>query len=363
MLFRSVRGMEANGFTRFEASTEIYTPEPLPLGYLPLLAPLAGNKPTPAEAGKRLSVPQLALWVDDELEVVEEHHFLDDTWQLAKNDASLLEEEFPKEVASGLAVELDVTAQGRMESHFMGELQRRLNRLLPIETTAVEQLVIWLDKHIPHPDVTQADAHLFLLRVLQGLIRDRGFTLEQLARERFRLRDAVARKIEKNRRAVRRAAYQRVLFGEEADKVQVDARCVFTFDPNHYPTSTLYEGHRRFEKHYYRAIGAMNDEEAMCAQVIDSVSEVWVRNLERRPDFAFWLPTPTDRFYPDFVALLPDGRVAAIEYKGSHLLDTEDTREKQAIGNLWASRSCGTCIFWLVSERDFDSRLREVTQS
>src|SRR2546422_6508067 len=39
----------------------------------------------------------------------------------------------------------------------------------------------------------------------------------------------------------------------------------------------------------------------------------WVRNLERRPYWSFSLPTPTDRFYPDFVALLKDGHEIGIE--------------------------------------------------
>jgi type III restriction enzyme len=53
----------------------------------------------------------------------------------------------------------------------------------------------------------------------------------------------------------------------------------------------------------------MNGEEADCAFAIDQSHEVeyWARNLERNPKYAFWLPTSTDRFYPDFVAKLRDG--------------------------------------------------------
>ena len=41
-----------------------------------------------------------------------------------------------------------------------------------------------------------------------------------------------------------------------------------------------------------------------------------------------WLPTSTDRFYPDFVAMLQDGRIFVVEYKGADRMDTGDTREK-----------------------------------
>lgn len=43
----------------------------------------------------------------------------------------------------------------------------------------------------------------------------------------------------------------------------------------------------------------------------------WVRNLAVQPRTSFWLPTSTDRFYPDFVAELVDGRVLVMEYKGA----------------------------------------------
>ncbi|MBB5234124.1 hypothetical protein [Deinococcus budaensis] len=51
-----------------------------------------------------------------------------------------------------------------------------------------------------------------------------------------------------------------------------------------------------------------------------------------------WLRSRTD-----FVALLEDGRVA-IEYKGDHLLDTADTREKADIGALWTRASGGRAL-------------------
>jgi type III restriction enzyme len=107
----------------------------------------------------------------------------------------------------------------------------------------------------------------------------------------------------------------------------------------------------------------MNDEEAECAAIIDSMPEVeyWVRNLER-DRFSFWLPTPTDKFYPDFVALLKDGRYLVVEYKGKGYLDSDDTREKRLIGELWEGRSKGKCLFRIVSKHDIESTLRSLNQ-
>lgn len=93
---------------------------------------------------------------------------------------------------------------------------------------------------------------------------------------------------------------------------------------------------------------------------IDALPEVryWVRNLERQERTSFWLPTSTDRFYPDFVAQLNDGRVLVVEYKGGDRITNDDSREKRRIGDLWAARSGGQALFAMVGLEDMGS-LRE----
>ena len=75
----------------------------------------------------------------------------------------------------------------------------------------------------------------------------------------------------------------------------------------------------------------------------------WIRNVACNPN-SFWLPTSTDKFYPDFVAKLNDGRILVVEYKGKHLIDSADTREKLSIGKLWESKSDGKGLF-LMAEK------------
>lgn len=78
-----------------------------------------------------------------------------------------------------------------------------------------------------------------------------------------------------------------------------------------------------------------------------------MRNLERRSESSFWLQTSTDRFYPDFVAELVDGRFLVVEYKGGHLWDNSDSIEKRLVGELWADRSDGKCVFAMPNRKDF----------
>ena len=69
-----------------------------------------------------------------------------------------------------------------------------------------------------------------------------------------------------------------------------------------------------------------------------------MRNLVTEP-CGFALATSRGRFFPDFVAELNDGRIAVVEYKGAHLLTDVYEIEKRQIGELWAVKSGGKCIF------------------
>jgi type III restriction enzyme len=100
-----------------------------------------------------------------------------------------------------------------------------------------------------------------------------------------------------------------------------------------------------------------NGEEFECAQSIDRLEEVeyWVRNISRS-EYSFRLPTATDYFYPDFIAKLKDKRILIVEYKGEHLRENSDTKEKQMIGELWQRKSSNNGIFLMAVKRDSQGR-------
>jgi len=132
-----------------------------------------------------------------------------------------------------------------------------------------------------------------------------------------------------------------------------------------YEPSQIYAGGFQFKKHYFGSKPGELEEktpngkiraEFKCAQYIDALDEVecWVRNLARKST-SFRLQTSTDWFYPDFVCLLKDGRVAAVEYKGGHIYSAEDAEEKRAVGAVWAARSGGRCLFIMPEDNDLSA--------
>ena len=191
--------------------------------------------------------------------------------------------------------------------------------------------------------------------------------LGRLVRERFDLLRSLETVIATLRREARRQEYQTALFGEHhAVTVRVGGGYNFVYDPNAYPARTICPRSGDFVRHYYEKVGELETEtgkgkakeEFLCAQFIDEQPEIewWVRNLDRQPAHSFWLQTSTDRFYPDFVAKLTNGKILAVEYKGEPYKTNDDSREKQQIGHQWEQSSGGRCLFLFAVERDEHGR-------
>jgi type III restriction enzyme len=319
-----------------------------------------GQPVYPAAMGEELSVPYLAVRTGKKLEIFEDQ-FRDAPWNLAECNPALSEAEFSFGGPAGQEAQVDVDEKGKVQIQFLEELRQQLtfNDLRRPKTES--ELADWLDRAIDHPDITQTLSSLFLRRMVDYLVTERGIPLPEVVAARFRLRDVAARRIDDYRTQAFAESYQRMLLPEAATPLEVSPELCFQFPRENYPANRFYQGPIKFRSHYYEQPGEMNDEEAACAAIIDNLPQVkyWVRNLTR-PDCAFWLQTSTDKFYPDFVALLKDGRYLVVEYKGADRMESPDTRAKKALGELWEARSKGRCLFLLVSKGDQEQKLQEL---
>lgn len=236
---------------------------------------------------------------------------------------------------------------------------------LPVGEFSRTRLAAWLSAHLRTPFLNASALDAWVLHAL-SLCEGRGNTLPVLDRARFVLLRLLEDSLGHIRSAARRIAYQTALFARESSALTSD-EWNFQFPPT-YPARFFCE-RSNFRNHYYRAPGELeNDgEEYNCAVEIDHLPGLryWVRNLAGpgREASSFWLQTWTQRFYPDFVALLEDGRTLVVEYKGHHLENNPDELAKREIGELWAKRSGGRCLFlWAVARdhlgRDVRTQLR-----
>ncbi len=320
---------------------------------------LGGHRVGPPPSNVELrpfKVPWLAIRVDGQLDILEDNYFKPVEWRLAECDPTLSEGEFPSEASSGESGELDVTEAGRVEvRRFVDQLHQQLALVVGEPGWTLAALVNWLDRQRTHIDILQTQSAPYITRVITRLMEIRGLTLEQLARQKFRLSNAIWMKIDELRKSEAAKGYNTLLFGPGSGKIEVSPEFCFEFTADRYSPNSYYEGGYVFNKHYFPRMGDFDSsEEFKCAQLIDSLPQVWkwVRNLVRS-ESAFWLATSTDRFYPDFAVLLNDGRHLVVEYKNAKDWSNKDSEEKRDVGNRWADLSGGQCLFIMPKGQDW----------
>lgn len=180
-----------------------------------------------------------------------------------------------------------------------------------------------------------------------------GHDFDVLARNKHDLRRAIGQFIA-DLRGERETGNYSALFAANAEDFQTHSDLSMIFDEHSYAFNQPYSGATKFQKHYTPLVGDLkpSGEEFDCAVYLDRMEEVryWIRNVEGKKS-SFWLQLPHQKFYPDFVAMLTDGRILVVEYKGGHLYDSET--DKRRIGDVWADASDGKCLFCMPTNRDF----------
>ena len=361
-------GLVQNGFEK-QAAAELIRPSDEQQGELTSLEGMTqpDTEPAPAARGEVFKVPKLMVERNQTYLDFEASRFLETVWQLSECDAELSEEEFPSEFNTGERGEIGLSQEGRLEMRFLGQLHQQMSFLAPDDNWDADQLANWLDRTIKHLDILQRESLPFLQRLVKYLVEERSIPIAVLVRNKYTLKDAAAAKIDGHRQNVHQTAYENYLLPECATPVVVSPAHCFSFEPYSYSYNTRYTGHYQFQKHYYEHVGDLKSdgEEFKCAEFIDRLPEVkfWVRNLERKPLQSFWLQTSTDKFYPDFVCLLTDGRYLVVEYKGVFLWDAKDAEEKREIGELWEKRSGGSCLFIMPKGPDFGAIRAKLSQN
>lgn len=296
-------------------------------------------------------VPYLAVSKGEQLQIFEETHFINIMWDLSKYDARLNYEDVVPKDNSTIIGEINVSDEGKLQTKFIQDLYRQTSFLINDKSWTVPQLIYWLDRNIQHQDIAQPNFVKFTSELIENLIREQNVELDKIIYYKFNLREQLIKLINTYRGLAHKEAYNLCLLELNTE---VNSNFSFKFNPEVYPASWYYEGTIQFQKHYYKNVGELKSEgeEFDCAVYLDLLPEVkyWVRNIEKKGNNSFWLQTSTDKFYPDFICLLNDGRILVVEYKGKHLITNDDSKEKKALGEFWAEKSNGKCLFAMVSK-------------
>lgn len=295
-------------------------------------------------------MPRLCVHYQGELELFDKELILDATgWDLLEWPPELEDFHFSD---TSKTFEFDVDGS-RVVYQYKGEQQLDLNLLA--SAWSRNDFVRWLDKQLRQPDVIQEKLLAWLQLAVGNLLAKQRLDLATLVRGKFILVRKMQDKLKACRNIAYDKGYQELLFGPNAT-VETSYDYAFAYDPNVYPANWLYSGRNRFQKHFYSIPGELEShgEEYDCAAALDAQPAVkhWVRNLSNQPAASMWLQTSTDRFYPDFMAELTDGRLLMVEYKGGLTEQTRDTDENRLLGEKWESASDGKALFLTAEKRD-----------
>jgi type III restriction enzyme len=312
------------------------------------------RQPTPAERGIKASIPLLSFEQTGFFDVFDESPLLDADWEIDDFDPVLTEGEFGKEVETMRRARLSISQLEKIECDVFDRMDSQLALFGAEQGWTAVDLVGWLDRNltVPYADVGQKVA--WLNAAVTQLLAVRGFELDELAYRKFRLRGALERKLV----AGLTLAKQKVFDGlfAEPDAFSLREEHAITFELGRYGYDVPYAGLLPLKRHFFPMIGNLKGigEEFNCAEYIANQLEGvdwWVRNVEKKPH-SFWLQTASDRFYPDFVIRMQNGLTLVVEYKGGHIADGRDSKEKKQIGELWAKRSDGNYRFvWVEKEQ------------
>ena len=297
-------------------------------------------------------VPLLGFRKQGDLQLFSKEHFLDLPWRLDECDPSDITARF-KIVDESQTGEIDVSDKGKVEIDFAKRVQGELATVVQEPAWTLPRLANFIDSGIRHPDITKPSAIIFITKAIESLLVD-GHDFDVLARNKHDLRRALAQFIS-DLRGERETGNYSALFAANAEDFATHSDLSMIFDEQSYAFNQPYAGATKFGKHYTPLIGDLKPtgEEFDCAVYLDRMDEVrfWIRNVEGKKT-SFWLQLPHQKFYPDFVAMLTDGRILVIEYKGGHLYESEAA--KRNIGEVWADASGGKCLFCMPTERGFD---------
>lgn len=319
---------------------------------------------TPSERGEEFRVPFLAVKQGNLWEPFEETHLLQSDWKLLDYSGELGEKDFQPILRKAEGGRFLIREE-HLKFEYFPNIEADLALFDFQEKWDRVQLVSWLEKSIPEDSIPPDEKAAFLNRTVGFLMEKRGFSLEELNYSKFRLRAALESKIRDVKAEAMQMIYQSLISSDERFLADgCGGECELVFRQGHYACDFYYQGYRELPKHFFPVIGNLRPEgeELECAVFLATQLEgvkYWLRNVERKPG-AFSLQTGTDRFYPDFICRLEDGRVLVVEYKGADRWDTPDSVEKRQIGELWERRSKGKGMFIMPNGTDWHSIRRKI---
>lgn len=259
-----------------------------------------------------------------------------------------------------VAVDFEFAQDNRVEKIDIGregELVRdaagKLGLVYHFKDFTEDDLLLWFRAKVQRGFIAIDEMGVFLRGVVDVLLKKHNLSV--LSAHRYQIKEAIEKKIDEIVDALTKKQFDELLkkrllasrgenfiFGDRINLLQVAVE--------------------NFSKHLYEKAGKMNKEELELAGKIDILDNVqwWFRNPEIS---GFYLQGwKKQKFYPDFIVKTKNGNYIVMEYKGEHLLGSEDSGYKEAIGKQWATLAGSGYSFQWVEKSSTDKVVSEMAK-
>lgn len=252
-------------------------------------------------------------------------------------------------VAGGQIVKIDVGSGGELIRDAAG----KLGLVYHFKDFTADDLLSWFRAKVQRGFIAIEEMNVYLKKVIDKLLIRHN--LSKLSANRYQIKEVIETKINEIIDNVTKKKFDEFL----RKKLLVHQGEQFIFEDN---ISLLNISPENFERHLYEKAGKMNDEELDFAQKLDDFENVhwWFRNPEMSGFYVQgW---KRYKFYPDFIAKTKKGNYIILEYKGEHLVGSEDSDYKEAIGKIWQKISGKNYYFEMVSKKSAGDILNKVSK-
>lgn len=246
-------------------------------------------------------------------------------------------------------VKIDIGREGELVRDAAG----KLGLVYHFKDFTVEDLLSWFRTKIQRGFIAIEEMNAYLKKVIENLLIRHSLT--ELSAHRYQIKEAIEKKIDE---VVNALTEKR--FGELLKKQLIVSRGEgFIFGDS---ISLLQVSPDNFDKHLYEKAGKMNQEELDLAGKLNSLENIywWFRNPEMSGFYI--LGWKKHKFYPDFIVKTKSKNYLVLEYKGEHLMGSENSDYKEMIGKEWEKLSEEVYNFRWVEKDNIDAIISEISK-
>lgn len=239
--------------------------------------------------------------------------------------------------AGNQIIKIDIGREGELVKDAVG----KLGLVYHFKNFTKDDLLMWFRAKVQRGFIAIDEMSTYLTKVIDKLLIKHS--LSALSSNCYQIKEVIEEKIDEIIEKLTKTRFDGFL----KKKLLASQGEYFVFSNS---ISLLNISPENFDKHLYEKVGKMNQEELDFSHKLDDLENIqwWFRNPEMS---GFYIQGwKRYKFYPDFIAKTKKGNYIILEYKGEHLIGSEDSDYKESIGKIWQKINGKNYYFEMVTK-------------